>query len=113
MRDNRMFVNNNQMYTEPYVQDTNVYNVDTGKSADYIQVGTLDDYVDFGEIRVQNAVNIDYQTPLSGNEKTEYIHGDLFQQRNLPYYTSASNLKGEQTGNVTYIHEIKTSKETN
>ena len=97
------YVNNNQFNPDRYIQDSNSYNVDTNMGAHYMQPGYLDDFVDMNDIKVKNAVNIDYVTPLRGNNKTEYIHGDLFQERNLPYYETESNKRGNEK--VTYIHD--------
>ena len=98
------YVDNNNFNPDRYIQDANAHSVDTAKAANYIQMGNLDDFVDMGDVRVKDNINIDYQTALRGNEKMDYIHGDLFQERNLPYYTAESNMKGD--GNkVTYIHD--------
>ena len=102
--DNNKFINKNRLNTDKYIQDTNAHSVDTIKGSNYIQIGSLDDFIDMGNVRTKDAVNIDYQTQLKGNEKTEYIHGDLFQERNLPYYSAESNMKGD-SNQVTYIHD--------
>jgi hypothetical protein len=105
LRDSR-YINNNVFNPDRYIQDTNAHSVDTIKGASYIQAGPLDDYIDMGEVKVrESALNVNYNTALSGNEKVDYIHGDLFQQRNLPYYTAESNISGETTNKVTYIHD--------
>ena len=98
------YVNNNDFNPGRYLQDTVVHSVDTAKAADYMQNGYLDDFVDMSDIKVKNAMNIEYETALRGSEQTDYIHGDLFQERNLPYYTAESNMKGD-SNKVTYIHD--------
>lgn len=103
LTENR-YVNNNEFNPDRYLQDTNAHAVDTVKGADYIQIGHLDDYVDMGDVRTRDAMNIDYNTPLRGNERTDYIHGDLFQERNLPYYATETNYKGDKTS-IAYIHD--------
>ena len=97
-------IDNKELNTDRYLQDTNAHAVNTIKGADYLQNGNLDEQIDMGDVKVRNAVNIEYETPLHGNEKTDYIHGDLFQERNLPYYTAESNIRGDKT-NVSYIHD--------
>lgn len=103
LNENR-YVNNNEFNPDRYLQDTNVHSVDTIKGADYIQIGHLDDYIDMGDVRTRDAINIDYNTPLRGNERTDYIHDDLFQERNLPYYATETNFKGDKTS-IEYIHD--------
>jgi len=98
------YVNNNEFNPDRYLQSTNAHAVDTNVGADYMQPGYLDDFIDMGDVRTKDAINIDYTTALKGNEKTDYIHGDLFQERNLPYYAAESNMKGDQN-KVTYIHD--------
>ena len=98
------YVNHNRVYTDRYMQNTNAHSVDTAKGADYIQIGSLDDFVDMGNVKTQDIINVNYKTQLKGNEKTEYIHKDLFHERNLPYYSSKSNIRGDKN-QVTYLHD--------
>lgn len=103
MQDIR-YVNNSEFSTDKYIQDSHVYSVDTTKGSNHIQLGSIDDFVDMGDVHTKNSILVDYNTPLRGNEKNEYMHDDLFQERNLPYYAADSNARGNNN-KVTYIHE--------
>jgi hypothetical protein len=98
------YVNHNRVDTDRYIQDTNAHSVNTIKGSNYIQIGSLDDFVDMGNIKTQEIINVNYKTQLKGNEKTNYIHDDLYQQRNLPYYSATSAMKGDKN-EVTYLHD--------
>jgi hypothetical protein len=98
------YVNNNEFQADRYIQDSNAHCVDTAKGANYVQVGHLDDYIDLGDVKVrESALNVDARTGLRGYNKNEYIHDDLVQSRNLPYYVADTNLVGDTK--VTYLHE--------
>jgi hypothetical protein len=97
------YINNNEFNPERFIQDTNAHSVDTIKGANHIQIGTLEDYIDMGDVRTKDAMNIDYTTAMKGQEKTDYIHDDLEFDRNLPVYSADSNIRGNQT-KIDYIH---------
>ena len=110
INNSKNYINNNQFNPDRYLQDTNAHSVDTLKSANYVQIGSLDDYIDFSDVRVKDAMNVEYNTAMKGEEQVNYIHNDLFKERNLPYYTVDSNIKGNE--NVTYIHDDINLKRT-
>jgi hypothetical protein len=67
--------------------------------------------------RTKNTINIDYETPHTGYEKTEYIHGDINLERALPYYESRTNQghnihrrTGDPTVERTYVANRPTTQ---
>lgn len=98
------YVNNNEFSPDRFIQDSNAHAVDTTKGANHIQLGHLDEFIDLGEVRVRDsALNFEGHSGLRGIDKNEYIHGDLVQDRNLPYYVADTNLVGDTK--VSYLHE--------
>ena len=96
-------IDGDSVNTEKYIQDTNAHSV-------YSNLGTaIDNGVPFDEdifnlnnIKTRDYQLIEYTTPLSGNDKTQYIHENFELERNLPEYQSRTNTSGN--GNISFIH---------
>ena len=88
-----------------YVQDADLSHFDTERythevlhsdvnanASQNIMLTSLEDIygVDTAN-RTKNIINIDYETPRTSYEKTEYIHGDINLDRALPYHESRTN----------------------
>lgn len=95
INDQSHYVNNNEMDTERYLQDTNSHEVNTNLGT-HIQLNSIDEIFNTDNIRTKELINIDYVTPISGNEKTDYIHNDIELERVLPYHSSSTNIKHNQ-----------------
>jgi hypothetical protein len=91
------------MLTERFLQDTNAHTVNTIKGAEHIQIGSLEDYIDGGMVKIKEQFNIDYGGTYKGNEQVTYIHDDLQLDRNIPDYYVNGTVKGNEQ--VTYIHD--------
>ena len=89
------YINNNDFNPERYLQDTNAHEVNTNMGA-HIQVSSIEDIFDLSNIRTKDAINIDYITPMSGNEKVEYIHDNIELERTLPNYNASTNIKNNE-----------------
>lgn len=88
-------LDNNQMDTNRYLQDTNTHEVYTNLGT-HLQISSIEDIFDTSNIKTKDLVNIDYNTPMSGNEKVEYIHNNIELNRVLPEYSSTTNIKNNQ-----------------
>ena len=89
------YFDNNNMDTERFMQDTNTHEVYTNLGT-HIQVTPIDDILDLSNVRTKDTINIDYTTPISGNEKVDYIHDDIYLDRVLPEYSSSTNIKNNE-----------------
>jgi hypothetical protein len=91
VNENR-YVNNNTLDTEPYIQDTNLHAIATNVGMEHQQIASLEDILDLSDIRTKDLRNIQYQAPISGIEQTKYIHEDINLGRNMPEYSSTTNI---------------------
>jgi len=97
-------IDGDSVNTDKYIQDANTHSV-------YSNLGTaIDNGVPFDEdmfnlnnIKTKDYQLIEYTTPLSGNDKTQYIHENFELERNLPEYQSRTNTSGN--GNISFIHD--------
>lgn len=102
------YINNNELDTDRYLQDTNAHSVNTNLGS-HIQLTSIDDILDLSVIKTKDAFNIDYTTPISGMEKVEYIHDDIYLDRVLPNYSSSTNIKHNERKNLEheYMRELE------
>ena len=91
INDRQNYVNNNEFNPERYIQDSNAHEVNTNLGS-HIQVSSIEDIFDLSNIKTKDAMNIDYVTPISGNEKIEYIHDNIELERTLPNYNASTNV---------------------
>jgi len=104
---------NVQIITEQKVQEPSkgVYDDKTHTSAfsnpsHNVQITYIDDIMDMSDIRTKDKINITYLTQLSGNEKTDYIHGDIELTRKLPEYNTTTNKGMDIHRQAKYDNEI-------
>ena len=98
-----MFDNDN-VNTNKYIQDTNAHSV-------YSNLGTKidngfafdEDMFNLNNLKTKDYQLIEYTTPLSGNEKTEYIHENFELERNIPEYQTFTNTQGHSK--ISFIHD--------
>jgi hypothetical protein len=89
--------------TNNYIQDANTHSV-------YSNLGTKidngfafdEDIFNLNNVKTKDYQLIEYTTPLSGNEKTQYIHENFELERNLPEYQTFSNTQGHSK--ISFIH---------
>jgi hypothetical protein len=97
------YVNNNHMSTERYLQDPNTHEAYTNIGS-HMQVTSIDDILDTQNIRTQNKINIDYTTPKLKNEKITFIHDDIFLEKNIPQYSTTTNIGKQEQKFLEYDH---------
>ena len=105
------YINNNDFNPERYLQDTNAHQVNTNMGS-HIQVSSIEDILDLSNIRTKDAMNIDYITPMSGNEKVEYIHDNIELQRTLPNYNASTNIKNNEQRILQHEYMIDLERNT-
>jgi hypothetical protein len=100
-----MYVNNNEVFTDRYLQQINKSSQYTNKGApNSIQCTILDDVLGLVDIKEKNALNVSYDTQKAGAyTKTDLNYDDLELERNIPIYDIFSNNKGNEK--VSYIHD--------
>jgi hypothetical protein len=77
--------------TEKYTHEVLHSDVGTNISQNVMLTSLEDIYGVDTANRTKNHINIDYETPHTSYEKTEYIHGDINLDRALPYHESRTN----------------------
>ena len=112
LSDNLKYVNKNNMETDRFIQDTNYQNVITNPYSNK-NVTDIEDVLDLKNVKVKNELlNVKYNTPLSGNDKVEYIHNDIQLNRNLPEYIQITNKNKNIYKNIKKENEIILNKNT-
>lgn len=96
-------VNNYNMHTEKFIQDTNSHSVYSNLGSEKMQITPLSDMSDLSNIRTNDLHNINYITQTSGTDQSKYIHDDIKLDRVLPEYNTRTNFTGNKK--VTYIHD--------
>jgi len=89
--NNSNYVNNNDVSTSRYIQDTNAHTVLSNKTG--IKHTNIDDIIDVDTKKhIQDTNIIDYNTPYSRQgDGTKYVHNDLERDRVLPNYQATTN----------------------
>ena len=109
---NVQHVDNSKFNTSPYIQDANVHTVFTNPGQEHTQITSLEDILDLSEVRVKDLRNVQYQTPISGNEQTKYIHEDIQLTRSLPEYTATTNIGKNVYKAVRHEHSRELERNT-
>ena len=78
----------------------------------HIQVSSIEDIFDLSNVRTKDIMNIDYITPMSGNEKVEYIHDNIELERTLPNYTASTNIKNNEQKILQHEYMIDLERNT-
>lgn len=110
IRDIR-YVDNNDFNPERFIQDTNAHEVNTNLGS-HIQVSSIEDILDLSNVRTKDAINIDYTTPMSGNDKVEYIHSDIELERSIPNYVASTNISNNQQKILEHEYMIDLERNT-
>jgi hypothetical protein len=97
------YVNNNHMDPERYLQNPNNHEAYTNIGS-HMQVTSIDDILDTQNIRTQNKINIDYTTPKLKNERITFIHDDIFLDKNIPQYSTSTNIGKQEQKFLEYDH---------
>ena len=105
--DNRNYIDNNEFNPDRYLQDGLSSAVDSNISAEYIQLTSIDEVLDLSGIKTKNAMNIKYDTQVSGTDQSNYIHKDLQRNRKMPEYNTQTNMGKNIHKKVSYENEIK------
>lgn len=91
LREDR-YVDNNNFNGDRYIQDTNVHSVHSNLGSKQMQITPIEDIIELSDIRVKDIANINYTTPIKGNDKTKYIHDERELSRKMPEYSSSTNI---------------------
>lgn len=110
LNENR-YVNNNEFDPQRYLQDTNTHDVYTNLNSN-IQVSSIEDILDLSNIKTKDQFNIDYVTPISSNEKVNYIHNDIELERVLPEYSSHTNIRKNEQKILDHEYMIELERNT-
>jgi hypothetical protein len=94
LREDR-YVDNNDFNGDRYIQDTNVHSVNSNLGTQHMLITPIEDIIELSDIRVKDLMNIDYQTPIKGNDSTKYIHDERELYRRMPEHSSTTN-KGKK-----------------
>jgi hypothetical protein len=97
--------------TNRYIQDSLVHSAYTNLRHD-VNVTSINDAMDLGTVRVKDTVSIDYKTPLKGYEVDSVIHDDLKMDRNLPTYSTTTNIAKNIYKNVSSDSTLELVKNT-
>lgn len=103
--DPTKYVNNSEMNTEPYVQNVNTANVVSNRSTNKHQTN-IKDILDLSDMHVKDIRTFSREAPKNRGEKTDYIHGELLLDRNLPEHQSLTN----KTNSTKYVRKQHTNK---
>ena len=90
--------------TERYIQDANAHPVYTNRTLDYNK-NSLEQGTDLSNRRMNEKLNVNYTTPVVGIEQTNYIHDDMYLNKNLPNYETQTNIIGNSQQGSKYIHQ--------
>ena len=106
---NIQYSNNSDVYTENYINDKNNTSASTNIKSNYTQIGSIEDFIDFSNIKTKDILNVNYNTNISGNEKIDYIHDDIKLSRSLPEYNTKTNIKQNQEKRIQheYMKELE------
>lgn len=74
--------------TERYTHEVLEGEIHSNRSKN-VHVTAIEDVLN--GVKIKEGFVIDYETPHSGYEKNDYIHGDIDLERALPYYESRTN----------------------
>ena len=83
----------------------------TNIKSDHTQITSIDEILDLSVVKTKDINNINYNTPLRGNDKTEYIHDPIELERVIPLHQAHTNFK--QPTDKTLQHEYMKEYERN
>ena len=88
---NYVSLDSNNFDSDRYIQDVNVVNATTNPTSNK-HYTLIDELADLSDLPVKNkAIVVSRNTPLSKQDKTNYIHSDIELGRNMPEYSAVSS----------------------
>ena len=103
----------NNMDTNRYLQTPNYNVVNSNTSSNTTAFMSIDEVLDLPEMPIQNVHVIEHTTPYSRNgDGTKYIHKDVERIRQLPSYSSSTNM-ADNTKYKRHLHENTIELERN
>uniref|UniRef100_A0A6C0LY48 Uncharacterized protein n=1 Tax=viral metagenome TaxID=1070528 RepID=A0A6C0LY48_9ZZZZ len=88
--DSTRYVNNNTVNTDKYIQEVNATNANTNFSSQHHHTN-IEEILDLANLPVQDIRTTKHTASVSGVEKVNYIHEDVFLRRNIPEYQLTAN----------------------
>ena len=103
----------NNMDTDRYLQTPNYNVVNSNTSSNTTAFMSIDEVIDLPEMPIQNVNNISHTAPYSRDgDGTKYIHKDVERNRQLPTYSSSTNM-ADNTKYKRHLHENTIELERN
>lgn len=103
----------NNMNTNRYLQTPNYNVVNSNTSSNTTSFMSIDEVLDLPEMPIQNIHVIEHNAPYSrGGDGTKYIHKDVERNRQLPSYSSSTNM-ADNTKYKRHLHENTIELERN
>lgn len=103
----------NNMNTNRYLQTPNYNVVNSNTSSNTTSFMSIDEVLDLPEMPIQNIHVIEHNAPYSrGGDGTKYIHKDVERNRELPSYSSSTNM-ADNTKYKRHLHENTIELERN
>ena len=100
-------VDSSEFDPERYLQDAPHNPVSSNVAQPHLQVTSLEDIFDLSDnVKTKDKMNIYHNAPVSGYDKTEYIHGDLMLDRNLPEHNARTNIQQNIHKRSEYENEL-------
>ena len=91
------------MDTDRYLQTPNYNIVNSNTSSNTTAIMSIDEVLDLQAMPIQNVRVIEHTAPYSRNgDGTKYIHKDVERTRQLPSYSSSTNM----ADNTKYKHQL-------
>jgi len=89
-------VDNNTFHTESYIQETNPHVVVSNASSNKHHTN-ISDILDLSDMPINREMrNVGRVAPLSGYDKTSYIHEETEMKRSIPVYNVRTNVGNQQ-----------------
>jgi|688.fasta_scaffold33898_7 hypothetical protein len=98
--------------SDRYIQDVNVVNATTNPTSNK-HYTLIDEIADLSDLPVKaNPIVVSRNTPLSKQDKTNYIHSDIELERNMPEYSAVSSKSENIYKMVQHTNEIELERNT-
>jgi hypothetical protein len=98
--------------SDRYIQDVNIVNATTNPNSNK-HYTLIDEIADLSDLPVKaKAIVVSRNTPLSKQDKTNYIHADIELERNMPEYSAVSSKSENIYKMVQHTNEIELERNT-
>lgn len=104
-------VNNSQLDTSIYLQDTNVHSATTNSSSSVGKTTSIDELFG-GHVPLQHTMHTDYITSISGTERNNLDHQELSLKNNLPATSAIANKSSDQFRQIRHENEYDFDRNT-